>query len=75
MNEQTVHVHLELRVAGDALSGRAVYGAGGSRRFSGFIGLVAAIDAVVEEAREGRLQLHPENAPVHAQKETDNAGH
>jgi hypothetical protein len=74
MNEQTVPVYLELKLAGDALTGRAVYGACRVRRFTGFIGLVALIDSVVEEARDGRLEPHPENAPA-ADKEAANADH
>jgi hypothetical protein len=63
MTEHTVRVQLDLRIDGDALSGQAACVPGGVRSFSGFIGLVAAIDALIEEARN----------PI--QKETSNAGH
>jgi hypothetical protein len=64
MNQLTVPVHLELSI-GDGLSGRAVYAAGTVRHFRGSAGLVAMIDALVEEARAGRLQLHAENPIPH----------
>ena len=63
MNELTVPVHLELKI-GEALTGRAVYAAGTVRAFQGFIGLVAVLDRLIEDAREGRLQLHPEAPAV-----------
>lgn len=63
MNQITVPVHLELSI-GDELSGRAVYAAGTARRFRGVTGLLAMIDALVEEARAGRLELHAED-PTH----------
>jgi hypothetical protein len=59
MNELTVPVHLELKI-GEALTGRAVYAAGTVRAFQGFIGLVAVLDRLIEDAREGRLPLHSE---------------
>ena len=63
MNEVTVPVHLELKV-GEALTGRAVYAAGTVHAFQGFIGLVAMLDRLIEDVREGRLELHPEGAAV-----------
>jgi hypothetical protein len=59
MKEVTVPVHLELKI-GEALTGRAIYAAGTVRSFQGFIGLLAALDALVEDVHEGRVQLHPE---------------
>jgi len=49
---EAVTITLELRVAGDSLAGRAVDGAGHARDFSGWLGLVAAIDALVPAAAE-----------------------
>jgi hypothetical protein len=48
---ETVTIRLELRVAGESLAGRAVDGAGHARDFSGWLGLVAAIDALVPAAK------------------------
>lgn len=45
----TVRITLELTVDGDALSGSATAG-GPSRAFSGWLGLVAALDALVPGA-------------------------
>ncbi len=47
MNDDRITITLELRVAGDTLTGRAVDGSGASRSFSGWLGLVAALDALV----------------------------
>lgn len=50
---QTVVIRLELHLADDSLTGRASDGAGAAREFVGWLGLVAAIDALL-----------PGNAPV-----------
>ena len=50
MNERTVSVGLELRVVGDSLIGRAWSGMGVQRDFSGWLGLVAAIDALLADS-------------------------
>jgi hypothetical protein len=47
MDGTTITVTLELRVEGDSLTGRASDGAGSVRSFAGWLGLVAAIDALV----------------------------
>jgi hypothetical protein len=44
---QTVVIRLELHLADDALTGRASDGAGAAREFVGWLGLVAAIDALL----------------------------
>jgi hypothetical protein len=50
MNERIVSVGLELRVVGDSLIGRAWSGMGAQREFYGWLGLVAAIDALVADS-------------------------
>jgi hypothetical protein len=40
-------IRLELRLEDDSLTGRASDGAGAAREFVGWLGLVAAIDALV----------------------------
>lgn len=62
MTERKVNVSLELSLADRSLRGRAIYGAGTVRAFSGLVGLIGVIDALIEEAREGRLELDPERA-------------
>jgi hypothetical protein len=47
MDETRVIISLDLRLVGDALTGTAAAGDGAKRSFSGWIGLVAAIDALV----------------------------
>jgi len=42
-----VVIRLELQLADDSLTGRASDGTGTSREFAGWMGLVAAIDALV----------------------------
>jgi hypothetical protein len=46
MSEQTISISLELRLTGDSLAGRARNGTGADREFIGWIGLLAAIDAL-----------------------------
>ena len=47
MNEATLTVTLELRIDGDAMSGRATGDNGESVDFDGWLGLLAALDALV----------------------------
>ena len=47
VDEHTITVKLELVVGDGSLSGRAVDGAGASREFAGWLGLIAAIDSFV----------------------------
>jgi hypothetical protein len=49
MEARDITVTLELRCTGDALAGRARDEHGAERRFSGWLGLVAAIDELVGE--------------------------
>jgi hypothetical protein len=47
MAHQAVVIRLELHLDGDSLTGRASDGAGAAREFVGWLGLVAAIDALL----------------------------
>ena len=47
MEDTTIKVTLELELAADSLSGRAIDATGGERRFSGWIGLVGVIDQLL----------------------------
>jgi hypothetical protein len=47
MRGQTVVIRLELHLADGSLTGRASDGAGAAKEFTGWMGLVAAIDALV----------------------------
>lgn len=49
VNRQSVVIRLELELVDDALTGRASDGAGAAREFIGWMGLVAAIDALVRQ--------------------------
>jgi hypothetical protein len=48
-------IHIELRLDGSSPTGRATAASGETRTFSGWLGLVSAVDALVaEEAGEQR---------------------
>jgi hypothetical protein len=47
MTRETIAIHLELEFDGDSLTGRAADGTV-EKRFSGWLGLLAAIDALVQ---------------------------
>ena len=52
MTSRAVTITLELRLAGDELDGRASDGTGGHRTFSGWLGLLVAIDAMLDAVPE-----------------------
>jgi hypothetical protein len=54
MTSRAVTITLELRLAGDELDGRASDGTGDDRSFSGWLGLLVAIDALLNAAPERR---------------------
>jgi len=49
MNERTVSMRLELRVVEDCMVGRIWNGSAEAVEFSGWLGLVATIDALVSD--------------------------
>jgi hypothetical protein len=62
MNKATVVIGLELDAEEDALAGRLTQPDGGVTEFSGWVGLICAIDRLVES----RLERHPDHtAPTH----------
>jgi hypothetical protein len=63
MTEETISISLELQFAGDTLSGRASRGTGDHKDFTGWIGLVAAIDALAQ-ADGGRAPGTPANHEI-----------
>jgi hypothetical protein len=54
MTSRAVTITLELRQAGDELDGRASDGSGDGRSFSGWLGLLVAIDALLQNAEPER---------------------
>ena len=50
MTSRAVTITLELQQAGEELGGRASDGSGAGREFSGWLGLLVAIDALLEAA-------------------------
>jgi hypothetical protein len=52
MTSRAVTITLDLRLAGDELDGRASDGSGSDRTFSGWLGLLVTIDALLNEAPE-----------------------
>jgi hypothetical protein len=52
MTSRAVTITLELRLAGDELDGRATDSTGDDRPFSGWLGLLVAIDAMLNAAPE-----------------------
>jgi hypothetical protein len=66
MNDETITITLELRLAGDSVHGRAHNGSGPAGEFSSWLGLVSAIEALVDHARAEqapRTPDLPETAP------------
>jgi hypothetical protein len=52
MTSRSVTITLELRQAGDELHGRASDGTGSERSFSGWLGLLVTVDALLNAAPE-----------------------
>jgi len=52
MTSRAVTITLDLRLAGDELDGRASDGAGADRPFSGWLGLLVTVDALLNAAPE-----------------------
>ena len=52
MTSRAVTITLDLRLAGDELDGRASDGTGSDRPFSGWLGLLVTIDALLNAAPE-----------------------
>jgi hypothetical protein len=52
MQSTTAAISLELSVDGDSLSGSASDGNGSHREFSGWLGLVSAIEALIANPKE-----------------------
>ena len=52
MTSRAVTITLELRQAGEELDGRATDDSGDGRAFSGWLGLLVAIDALLSAALE-----------------------
>lgn len=50
MTSRSVTITLELRQAGDELDGRASDGTGADRTFSGWLGLLVTVDALLNAA-------------------------
>jgi hypothetical protein len=59
VNDETITITLELRVAADSLTGHCVGPEGAARRFAGWLGLMAAIDALLAD-REPRSRVEAE---------------
>ena len=55
MDETTITISLELRVSEGCLTGLAIAGTGEQREFFGRLGLVATIDALVDDAHVNTL--------------------
>jgi hypothetical protein len=51
MDETTITINLELRVVDDCLTGSAVATTGECREFLGRLGLLATIDALVDDSQ------------------------
>ncbi len=46
-DDRTIHIELELELHGEEVRGRALCDGGPPREFSGWLGLIAALDALV----------------------------
>ena len=68
VDRETTVIRLELHLAGDSLSGRASDSSGAARGFVGWVGLAAAIDALVRGASPGPA------APIRHLDEREQAG-
>jgi len=47
---RSVHIDLDLRLVGDEMHGRAAVDGCPDRDFTGWVGLIAALDALIEPA-------------------------
>lgn len=51
MAAQTVHIELDVRIDGDEISGHACEGEGKPKPFSGWLGLIGALDGLLSTPR------------------------
>ena len=56
MTSRAVTITLDLRLAGEELDGRATDGTGSDRSFSGWLGLLVTIDALLNAAPEAEAE-------------------
>jgi hypothetical protein len=54
VNATTTQITLELELDGDTISGHAIDADGNRRKFSGWIGLMGVLDALLEESQHSR---------------------
>ena len=57
--ETTIEVTVELGAGTDQIAGHVRAEDGSARRFTGYVGLLAAIDAVLASERESGVQAAP----------------
>jgi hypothetical protein len=55
MTSRSVTITLELHQAGDELDGRATDGSGSDRAFSGWLGLLVTVDALLNAAPDATV--------------------
>lgn len=56
MSTETVHIAIDVCVDGEEISGHAGDGVGQSRRFSGWLGLIGALDGLLVSSSAGVAQ-------------------
>ena len=52
--DRSVHIDLDLELVGDEMRGRAAVDGSPDRDFTGWVGLIAALDALIEPRRAAR---------------------
>ena len=60
VNTTTTQITLELELDGDSVSGHAVDAEGAQREFYGWIGLMGALDALLDGARKAPATTTPQ---------------
>jgi hypothetical protein len=59
VDDQTIVIRLELHVADGSLTGRASDASGAVREFTGWMGMVAALDALLSRSAPAAPDQHP----------------
>jgi len=58
MSDQTRHIAIEVRIDGDEISGRAGDGIDQPKAFQGWLGLLMALDGLLDNTDEEPAALH-----------------